>query len=122
MNAESLELSPDQPEETVTEWEAHLRECGRLPIEGQDELRSLLSSRPSAEFKERLIRLLNPRGAKVVELSDAEFHESYWVTAEDNYGRICGEWDAMAVFDRAHGFYVHLLVVPLGRRKGDAIT
>ena len=117
MSIEHNESSAGDAEEALFTYELELKHDGRVSVMGQAMLRELLKADLPAGRQGRLISLLNPRGSRVVELSDSDFRKSYFITAEDNYGRISGEWDSWAVFDAMHGYYVHPLVLPLPSQR-----
>lgn len=107
---------PAAEEDIVDKWEAYLEKNKTIPIEGQDELRTSLRSANQA-LRDRLSRLLNPRRAKIVHLSDEDFRELYFVTTSDNYSKSFGVWEAMAMFDETHGHYVQAQVHLLRRQQ-----
>jgi hypothetical protein len=85
-------------------------------MSGQDDLRKLLRAFGGNQgSRDKIILLLNPRKAAVVELAEEDFRDRYDVTTEDNYATPFGMWDRTAVFDAAHGYYVLAQVRPLRR-------
>jgi hypothetical protein len=104
------------PDRLVLRWEEYLRKEHAIPVQGQEALRELLASlrRQSDTLRQRVIALLNPRGARVVELADDLFNTLYSPTTTDNYAApsCIDVGDRHAVFDAAHGYYVTLTPDP----------
>ena len=111
--------SAEEAANLINRCEDQLVDCGSISATGQKELRALLRADLSAGLRSRVVRLLNPRGAPVVHLTEADFTSLYVPTTADNYARPLGEWDQLATFDEAHGFYVTIDVRPLRRSKRD---
>lgn len=94
-----------------------LETTGRISLKGQQELRSVLQtmSEDASEIKRDLIKILNPREARLITLSDKEFESQYFVVTQDNYSKYSDEKcnDVETPFDCTHGFYVRRLFKPL---------
>ena len=103
--------------ESIARWQACLESSGSIPLEGQNELRSLLQSLndPETETRNRLLSLLNPLCAEIVHLSDQQLEQDFIVVTQDNYRRLpCrGITRDGLQFDANHGYYVVLNVEPL---------
>jgi hypothetical protein len=86
-------------------------------MEGQNELRALLRSGiEEPELLDRIIRLLNPWDADLVQLSDNELAKNYFiVNQQNNYWPLPdrGPLASEVVFDASHGYYVGPVVRPL---------
>ena len=100
--------------EVIAKWESYLANSKSIPHDGQQELRSVLVA-GNRIYRERVIELLNPRRAPIVELTAGDLREHYVVTGEDNYARPVSVWDHRAVFDAGHGYYVQARFRPLWR-------
>jgi hypothetical protein len=110
--------SPEPAEETLIPLEREASETHQLSLEAQQGLRLLLrSSTVASDLRQRVLALLNPRGAPVIAVPDEEFRGLYAVTTEDNYAKPSGEWDQMAAFDQVHGYYVHIAARPITRKR-----
>lgn len=108
----------NQPaDELVARLEAARERADRLSVEEQQALRELLPAlgREQGGLRERIIRLLNPRGVRALSLSERQFRVKYFVTTQDNYRLLdtVGE-DIFAEFDATHGYYVSLKITALG--------
>lgn len=106
------EPSPDAASQRIKKWERRLACEHRISLEGQQELRHLLglNSICEGELRDRLIRLLNPRNARVIRVSDDDFNKLCVPIREDNYAPAEPQnvLDRHADFDSVHGFYVAL--------------
>lgn len=101
-------------ERIVSHWENVRAAKNSIPPEAQDELRGLLSSN-NAQIQKRVIAILNPRNADVVELSDEKLFNDYDITTRDNYAipLSVDHADRTACFDARHGYYVALRIEPM---------
>lgn len=97
----------------VTEAESCQLNRERIVPSVQGALRKMLQTQ-DALLRQRLVALLNPRNAPVIELTDEKFRHDYVITTEDNYappGDIDNA-DRNACFDARHGYYVTLRIEP----------
>ncbi|MDB5388246.1 MAG: hypothetical protein JWM11_3892 [Planctomycetaceae bacterium] len=104
--------SSDPYDALITRLEEERMSTGRLSCNRQEELRDQLTKgrqTMSGDDIRRIGLLLNPRGANVIDLSDATFHSHYRRVVEDNYSNEYLSFaDRMAEYDAGHGFYVSL--------------
>lgn len=99
-------------EERVSALEGRVAAGQSLPLEAQKELRQMLASEDQV-LRDRIIRLLNPWGADIVDFPEDRLKEWYSIVQENSYWKLPSRGSDTIMFDACRGYYVLPVVKPL---------